>query len=312
MSPFQNLLMYHTEMWRPDDGRNVGCSVSGGLSSAYQIAHIVESNGGKPDWLVCHFQNTGWEDWRTLLFVDQLDKYFSLGLVWTEFDMNAPNKIREVTFETADRNGRPFRELLYHEILRRDKTWGVRPLPNMAQRTCTAQLKIKTWHRYVRNTLNWPTQYYDIIGYRADEPSRYDRRVKRDAKLWEEGGRGLFPMHEAGVTTDDKETFWQRMPFTLQLSSDNGNCSYCFALSTWKLKERMLIEALYEGNGLDPERPPPRLIFWIEAEERLSDRPGVFRRDRPTYRQLWHEVCAGNLESSVPEGKADVCRTCSA
>ena len=290
----------------------MGLSVSGGKTSADQAWHIIEANGGVPEGVVPHFCNTGLEDERTLRFLDQLDRHLGLNLAWLEFDLNSPTKVRVVNFATASRDGRPWLELLYTHIRRRDGTVGVRPLPNPAQRTCTDQLKAKTWHRYARRHLGWPTDYYTVLGFRADEPLRVERRLKRDAKGWKESGKGLFPSSHAGVTTLDKELFWETAPFYLEMDSDYGNCDYCFMVSTWKLKERMLLEAIETGTRLDPGNPPPRLARWIAAEERLSDRPGPFRKDRPGYRALWRQVCAGDMESAVSEGEHDTCGACGA
>lgn len=307
---FENLHFYNENVWWPLDSDHVGLSISGGRSSAYQAWHIVEANGGLPKGVVPHFANTGRESEETLRFIHRLDQELGLGVVWIEFDTRSNTKVRVVDFETADRSGRPFNEFLYTEILRRDGTLGVRPLPNPAQRTCTDQLKAKTWHRYARRHLGWPTQYYTLLGYRADEPKRVARRQRRDKNGFKETGKGLYLMFHAGVTSARKEDFWESAPFDLEMSSDHGNCDYCFMVSSWKLKERMLMEALACG-GLDPERPPPRLQFWIEAEERISDRPGVFRRDRPTYREIWRQVCEGDMESCVVgENKADRCGEC--
>lgn len=307
---FVNLDAYREDFWRPNDGRNVGLSVSGGRSSGHGAWHIVEANGGIPPGVVPHFCNTGREDPRTLIFVDRLDRELGLGLHWLEFDIDEPSKVKRVTFETANREGKPFLQLLYREILRRDRTVGVRPLPNPVQRTCTDQLKAKTWHRYARQHLGWPTDYYTVMGYRADEPERIEKRKKRDEKKWQETGKGLFVIANAGVTTEIKENFWFTAPFDLEMSSDHGNCDYCFMVSTWKLKERMLLEALELHWPFDPDRPPPRLQFWIACEERISDRPGLFRKDRPPFREIWRQVCEGNMESCVIEGKDDQCEDC--
>lgn len=310
MPIFHNLDKYRVENWHPGDGRNIGLSISMGRSSALQACHIITANQGLPAGIVAHCCNTGLEDPRSLDFADRLDRYLGLNLVYLEYDMNSPTKVRKVTFATASRDGRPYLEFLYGVLKRRDGTIGVRPLPNPAQRTCTDQMKAKTWHRYARRHLGWPTDYYTIIGYRADEKGRYERRLKRDAGGWKETGRGLFPMYHAGTVTDTRDVFWSSMPFDLEIPSDHDNCVYCFMKSTWKLKERMLMEALERQWPLDPDRPPPDLMFWIAAEERISDRPGVFRKDRPPFRELWKEVCAGNMASSVSEGKEDRCGSC--
>lgn len=309
---FQNLEAYKFERWRPDDGRNLALSLSGGRSSAYKIWHIIEANGGLPPGAIVNFENSGREWNATLDFVDMIDKTLGLDVHYLEYDPTAKGKVKRVDYFTAARNGEPFRALLDDIVpKRRDGTAGIRPLPNPTARICTASLKVKTLHRYVRHHLGWGTQYYSTIGYRADEKSRWERRVKSDQRRWEEGGRGLFPMYHAGATEIDVQRFWLHAPFDLDLDSAHGNCDFCFMVSTWKLKERMVLEALRHQIRLVPGAlPPPRLQAWIDDEERLSDRPGSYRRDRPGYRDLWKEVCDGNMQSSVPEGKEDRCGSC--
>ncbi len=285
--------------------------VSGGRSSAYQMAHIVAACDGRfsPDW-VFMFENTGLERSETYAFIQRLDQYFGLRLAILEY--RAGNKFEVVDHSTLSRNGEPMDTLLSEQLRRRDGTIGVRPLPNPAQRTCTANLKIKTAHRYVRRSLGWPTQYYAAIGYRADEKSRCDRKWLQDEKRgFGEGGIGVFPMFEAGVVQDRVESFWRNGPFDLELDSDFGNCDLCFMASTWKIKQRMIWMALETQTRLRPGTPPPeRIARWITWEERQSDRPGPFRKDRPTVRELWNQVCEGNFESAVPEGKEDRCGSC--
>jgi len=311
---FVNLPAYHVSQWDPADGRPIIISISGGRLSAYQAWHIIEAN---PDWRergwLFVFENTGRELEETLIFIHQLDQLLGLGLVWLEFDPTAHGKVRVVTFETAARDGEPFDALLSEIIAKRkDGTSGVRPLPNPKAKSCTGVLKIRTLHKYVRHHLGWGTQYYSVIGYRADEKRRYEKKKATDAKGWEVGGRGLFPMYHSGAVSDTVQGFWRFAPFDLGLDSAYGNCDFCFEVSTWKLKERMLLEAINAGVVPCPGAPPPpRLAWWIRHEERGGDRPGRFNTRKPSYRQLWNEVCEGNMASSVPENTADVCRSCS-
>jgi len=286
--------------------------VSGGRSSAYQMAHIVEANPIRSkDWVFV-FENTGLERPETYDFIYQLDQYFDLNLVILEYNPEAEYKFDIVDYNNISKQGQPMVRLLSENIVRRDGSVGVRPLPNPAQRTCTANLKIKTAHRYVRKHLKWPTQYYAALGYRADEKSRCDRKWLLDEKRgFSEGGIGIFPMFDAGVTADDVSKFWYSGPFDLQLDNDFGNCDFCFMASTWKIKQRMILVALESQVKLQKGAiPPERIMRWILWEERISDRPGPFRKDRPNMRQLWEQVCEGNYESAVPEGRDDQCGFC--
>ncbi len=303
---FRNL-----EFYRNLPGRLV-IGVSGGRSSAYQMAHIVAACEGKfsPNWIFM-FENTGLERWETYVFLRKLDEYFGINLIITEYDPAAPNRFRVVTHDTLSRNGEPMQRMLSETLKRRDGTIGVRPLPNPVQRTCTANLKIKTSHRYVRKILKWPMQYYAAIGYRADEKARCDKRWLADERRgFDEGGVGVFPMFDAGVDEDRVGSFWRTAPFDLELDSDFGNCDLCFMASTWKIKQRMALISLETQNGRQKDNPPERIARWIAWEERASDRPGNFRLDRPNLRALWNQVCEGNLDSAVPEGKEDKCGAC--
>lgn len=291
--------------------------VSGGRSSAYQMAHLVEAtrrfNGGIPAGWVFVFENTSLERPETYEFLWRLDQYFLKGaLVLLEWDAHRPHKFRQVTHVSLLRNGEIMEEFLSTPLRRRDGTFGVRPLPNPTQRTCTANFKIKTSHRYVRHALKWPMQYYSAIGYRADEKARCDKAwLKDEARGFDEGGMGVFPMFDAGVVTSDVERFFFSGPFNLEMDSDFGNCDFCFMASTWKIKQRMILVCLETQTRFRPgAAPPERIARWIAWEERISDRPGTFRKDRPTMRQLWEQVCEGNYESAVPEGKEDRCGSC--
>lgn len=314
---FVDLEAYRVDRWRPADGRPVGLNLSGGRSSAYQLAHIVAANDGVPDGCIVNFANTGRERWETLAFVAAFDRWLGGGVVHClEYDPTSASKMRRVKIDDLSRDGEPFEAFLSEIVPRRkDGTSGVRPLPNASKagRSCTGHLKIRTLHRYARRVLGWGTDYYATLGYRADEKRRVERRRRADAKRWEEGGRGLFPMFEAGVDQDGVQRFWAAASFDLAIDSAHGNCDYCFMVSTWKLKERMLIEAMECQIKPHPgASPPPRLQVWIDNEDRANrtDRPGPFRKDRPGYRALWEQVCAGNMSSAVAEGRDDRCGSC--
>jgi 3'-phosphoadenosine 5'-phosphosulfate sulfotransferase (PAPS reductase)/FAD synthetase len=309
---FRDLHLYRRENFPPG---KIAVGVSCGRSSGFQAAHIAAANPSPADRadFIFNFENTGLEMEESLLFADKLDRYFGLDLHWLEYDPAEKTKVRRVSYETASRQGEPMQRLL-EEIVpkRRDGTAGVRPLPNPVQRTCTANLKIKTMHRYVRRHLGWSTQYHSVIGYRADEKDRYERKVALDAKKgFDEGGKGLFPMYHAGIVQDDVQVFFMTGAFDLKIDSTHGNCDLCLMLATWKIKERMLLFAIEEQ--IKPRRGgpiPTRVARWIAWEERPSDRPGTFRKDRPTIRQLWEEICDGNFTAVGNGDLGPMCLSC--
>lgn len=277
---------------------NIQISVSGGRSSAYQLAHIAEANFGIPNNCECVFSNTSLEMPETYEFLDDLERFLGVRITRLERDMTAPNKVRVVGHNSLLRDGELFAELL-EEIIpkRRDGTAGIRPLPNPAQRVCTANLKVKTVDRYLVKELGWKRPYLSVIGYRADEEGRVQRRIRQNLKRpKDEGGYGIFPMFSAGVGSGDVHNFWRAMPFDLKIGSELGNCDFCFMKSTWKIKMMM---ALY----------PDRALRWVGFEDRRvnSDRPGTFRQDRPPLRQLWNEVQAGDMSAPDNDKQCGVC-----
>lgn len=272
--------------------------VSAGRSSGMLACLIAEANGGIPKGAVLNFQNTSLEDEESYLFLDRLERHLGTGILRLEYNPDAPNKYDVVGHNSMHRDGEVFERLLTQILKRRDGTMGIRPLPNPAQRVCTAQLKTQTAHRYFRRELGWPTKYYTTLGYRYDERARVMRRRKLNAgKKLPEGGLGIFPLFDAKITSDDVHWFWRRMPFDLGIDSNMGNCDLCFMKSEWKLKETILLH-------------PKRAERWARWEERAAatDRPSVFRDDRPCYRELINQVRAGNMEGSK---KGDRCRSCS-
>lgn len=291
--------------------------VSGGRSSGYQMAHLVAAAkkylGAIPESWVFIFENTSLERPETYDFLRLLDNYFLDGnLVILEWAIDLPIGFRRTTHNLLLRNGELMDRLINTPLKRRDGTIGVRPLPNPTQRTCTANLKIKTSHRYVRRSLHWPTDYYAAIGYRADEKARCDRAwLKDEARGFDEGGMGVFPMFDANVFEDEVLRFFRTGPFDLDLDSVFGNCDLCFMAGLWKIKERMVMIALETQTKLRPgAQPPERIARWIAWEERLSDRPGVFRKDRPNYRTIWEQVCAGDLQGGDMNDESQRCGSC--
>lgn len=272
---------------------------SGGRSSGAQLAHIIEANGGLPQGAVVCFQNTGFELPATLDFVQRFGEHFAISIYWLERDLSEPTKVRVVSHNSAARAGEPFLQMFSQPLVRKDKSFGLRPLPNPVQRTCSSELKTKTSHRFVRQHLGWPNRYWSALGYRADEPQRVARRRKREdryVKSCPEGGWGVFPMFEAGMTGEDVLRFWSKMPFDLGIESWQGNCDFCFMKAEWKIKEMMRAH---------PDRVQP----WLDMEASERDRSNRFRKDRRSVQELWGEVQRGDM-SVRPQDTRIECGNC--
>lgn len=238
-------------------------SFSGGRTSAYMLYKVLEAHDMSlpEDAIVC-FANTGKEDEATLKFVHDCQTNWNVEIHWLEY-RNADPAFERVTFETASRNGEPF------EALIRKRQY----LPNPVTRFCTAELKIRTIHKYLKS-LGWDhNEEMDWIGMRADEQ-------RRAAKIKD---KSRIPLVAAGVTKETVGEFWRNQSFDLELPNINGvtyhgNCDLCF------LKGGSQVLSLIAEK-------PERGIWWAKMEAlalALASKPSgaVFRSDRPSYSSM--------------------------
>lgn len=237
-------------------------SFSGGRTSAFMLKQILNAYDGKlPDDIVVVFANTGKELPQTLDFVHQVGEMWDVDIHWIELQINEESPIwsfKKVDYETASRNGEPYDDLIIKKLM----------LPNLYQRICTIELKIKPIERFMRS-LGY-TDWYNALGLRYDEPKRVT-----DSKNAKNKYLNITPLYENKVTNQDVLKFWRASNFDLELpvvegKTLGGNCDLCF---------------LKGMNSLVPLlREKPELAdWWIEKETILERR---FRKDRPGYVKL--------------------------
>lgn len=235
-------------------------SFSGGRTSAYMLWRVLEANGKLPAEAIVCFANTGKEDEATLRFVQDCSEQWGVEIHWLEYQDDEPS-FRRVTFDTASRAGEPF------EALIRKRQY----LPNPVTRFCTAELKIRVIHRYLKS-LGWEhNETMDWVGMRADEQ-------RRAAKIVD---KSRIPLVAAGITKSDISAFWKSQPFDLGLPNMNGvtmhgNCDLCF------LKGGAQVLSLITEK-------PERAVWWAKMEAlALASKPSgaVFRSDRPSYASM--------------------------
>lgn len=242
-------------------------SFSGGRTSAYMLWKILEANDGLPDDAIVCFANTGKEEEATLKFVRDCEKHWNVKINWIEYKYaeKTADRWKEVTFETASRNGEPFFELIDQN--------GSPYLPNPVARICTAKLKIRAIHAFLK-ARGWEhNENMDWVGIRADE-------MRRAAKM----DRSRTPLVADGVTKQTVGDFWKSQPFDLGLPNMNGvtmhgNCDLCFLKPT-----HQIISLIKEK--------PERADWWIAMENHAQSSNKTygdgakFRKDRPSYAEL--------------------------
>lgn len=255
---------------------NTMISFSGGRTSGYMLYRVLqEYNFSLPDNIKVCFANTGKEMPETLDFVKACADQWKVDIVWLErFAELAGEEVKTkysyttkvVNYETASRNGEPFRSL----ILSRQY------MPNPIARYCTQDLKIRAIREYAES-LGWQTPFVSFLGIRADEERR---AVKLNGRV-ESGQECHLPLWKDGITRSEIAAFWKAQPFDLRLSNNNGttdwgNCDLCF------------LKGLNKKLSIIRERPD-LADWWIQLEEELSSVIGngaYFRTDQPSYKDM--------------------------
>jgi len=263
-------------------GEPCGISFSGGRSSGYMLHKILEAQGGLLPGQRVIFANTGKEMPETLDFVHRCSQEWGVDITWIEYDGEKypgvvydkgkhkgkqirEGKYREVSYETASRNGEPFMRLI--------KERGM--APNLVARFCTVALKIRGIHTMAPGNLQ-------VIGIRGDEKRR---ALKLHGQV-SDGRESYCPMWLAKVTKEDVKKFWDSQSFDLGLpnndgTTDWGNCDLCY------LKARSKRVSLVQQR-------PDLVQWWIDAEEAVA--PSVFRKG-DSYRLI-----ASDAASTAPLG----------
>lgn len=219
-------------------------SFSGGRTSAYMLWRILQAHGGTlPEGVHVCFANTGKEREETLRFVHECATRWGVRVRWLEWrdrPKGQPAQFDEVGFNSASRDGEPFKGLITRKGY----------LPNSQMRYCTIELKIRVMRDFMKS-LGHKT-WTNATGLRADEMHRVWKTYERN-----DSGKERFtticPLAKAGVTVRHVAAFWKQQTFDLDLMSHEGNCDLCF------LKGR--------GKRAEIIRAKPELaIWWAQAE----------------------------------------------
>lgn len=200
-------------------------SISGGETSG-MMAFLLKQQYSHTYDIKYVFMNTSREDERTLVFLDNLDRHFGLGVVWLEAVIN-PEKGKGIrhkitSFKDAKRNGELFEEHI--------AKYG---LPSVKSPHCTRDLKRRTCESYMRE-INAKDAII-AIGYRYDEPKRVNLVNAAKANRW-------YPLYNHKVIKEQVKAFYSVLPFKLGLLEWQGNCKMCFKKSLRKLLTQLLLD----------------------------------------------------------------------
>lgn len=230
---------------------------SGGRTSAYMCW-----------WLITHmsniyqftfiYANTGMEHEKTLEFVNKVDKFLNLNLIWVEADVKNGSDATYTTvdFKTACRDNRLFMEMA--------KVYGIMTVSPFIH--CTRELKNRPIRKFCVDYLGY--DYRIALGIRYDEFTRVKKR--KDA---------IYPL--ATITKKTKADileFWNKQPFDLEIEEHQGNCQACFKKSDKKLK--MLADETPEiFNGfIEMENK----YKWVKSKDENTERI-IYRGHRTAF-----------------------------
>lgn len=228
-------------------------SFSGGRTSGYMLYKILEAyDGVLPDDVHVTFANTGKEMPETLDFINDCEVNWNVKVRWLELEVFEERPIyrtKEVSYETASRNGEPFEALIKRKKM----------LPNPVARLCTIKMKIEVMNRFMR--AKGYKQWANVVGLRYDEPKRVAKQRKQNESAknkWE----SLVPLYDNKIMVEDVGNFWASNDFDLRLPNHNGkthagNCDLCFLKGT-----RTLINIIREK--------PELADWWIEQEQKVE------------------------------------------
>ena len=223
-------------------------SFSGGRTSAYMCRWLLNNKADEYNFIFT-FANTGQEHEKTLDFVNECDKRFDLNLVWLEAVVNMEQgkgiRHKEVSFESASRNGEPFEEVI--------KKYGI---PNAALPQCTERLKVEVMQSYKRS-IGFRSKHKTAIGIRADEADRMNIKALKEGSI-------IYPLIKLNpISKAEIRHWWAAQDFDLDLPEHLGNCVTC-----WKKSFRKLMTIAKH----EPER--------FEFNDRMEKKYGHIKADK--------------------------------
>lgn len=244
-------------------------SFSGGETSAYMLWWLINHKSDEFEFVVV-FANTGRENEETLIFVDRVSKLFGVVVHWVEAVVDKRKgkgtRHKAVNFETASRNGEPFKEVI--------SKYGI---PNQSFPHCTRETKLSPITSFTRQHFK-TKKYYTAVGIRADEADRINKNAK-ELRL-------IYPLISEQPMTKPKINFWWSLqPFRLELKGYQGNCKTCWKKADSKLYQIATEHREYFDFELEMESIYPRTGAEFSKDPTAKDRT-FFRKNRSAKQML--------------------------
>lgn len=171
-------------------------AVSGGRTSGKLLKKVIDAHGGAlPAHVHAVFCNTGKEREETLRFVHEMEVRWGQKIHWLEWRDRrkrtpAAERFEEVGFNSAARNGEPFKALIASK----------KAVPNAYQRWCTEHLKMQVCADFMeaQGYAHWT----NVVGLRADEVRRVAKKTAQNED-GKEPWQTIMPLFHAGIRKVD-------------------------------------------------------------------------------------------------------------
>ena len=231
---------------------------SGGRTSAYMCYWLQENMRHLYD-LHFVYANTGLEHEKTLDFVNLVDEYFGLDLVWLEAKISKEQGVGTgytiTDYLNATRGGKLFNDLC--------AAYG---LPNKDYPHCTRELKNIPMKKYANDEIGKNIRV--ALGIRYDEFNRI--KLRPDA---------IYPL--ATIIKKTKQeilNWWSRQPFDLEIEEHYGNCVGCYKKNAKKLQKIANENPQYFDHFIEMEQK----YSSVKTKSDKGDRR-IYRYNRTAY-----------------------------
>jgi hypothetical protein len=199
------------------DNKNIFCTVSAGYSSIMMALKLKE---WYPDHTILYaMANTSKEDIKSLDFMHKCDEYFDLGVNWIQAIFN-PKRGDGVGFEIVD----------YYTLKRKGEIFeqGIKKLgiSSKINAWCNRDMKLVPLKKFADSVFGLDN-YSIAVGLRADEIDRVKKAYYTN--------NTFYPLMDNGITTKDRNRFWNEQPIQIEIPAYKGNCDLCYKKSNRKI-----------------------------------------------------------------------------
>lgn len=243
-------------------------SVSGGRTSALMAKLLWDRYRDKYE-MIFVFANTSREKEETLIFVDNITKYWGIPIVWVEsivhFNQRKGCTHSITNFKYACRDGTIFERVI--------QKYGI---PNAAFLHCTRELKTNPIRSYMKS-IGWKNykKYTTAIGYRFDEPGRVDMEKANNEKQF-------YPLWEWKINKPDVLAFFKTQQFDLELDEQDGNCKKCHKKTIRKIATQILTDPKDRWNDTMEDR----YSYFTPDTRTQCNPPYYFFRENMTFADI--------------------------